>query len=125
MGRWNGFGGKLQEGESLEDAAKREVFEEVGMEIKSLEKVGVIDFSWNHKPDILEVHIFEAKEFNGEPQESEEMKPEWFSLDKIPYEKMWSDDKYWLPLFLAGKKFRGEFLFDEKDQVLKQELKEL
>ena len=123
MGRWNGFGGKLQEGESIEDATKREVFEEVGIEIKALQKVGVIDFSWNHKPDILEVHIFEAKDFSGEAQESEEMKPEWFSLEKIPYEKMWSDDKYWLPLFLTGKKFEGQFLFDEKDQVLKQELK--
>jgi hypothetical protein len=29
-----------------------------------------------------------------------------------------------MPLFLAGKKFKGKFLFNEKDEVIKHELKE-
>ena len=44
--------------------------------------------------------------------ETEEMKPQWFNFSDIPYEQMWSDDKYWLPILLAGKKFKGNFLFD-------------
>lgn len=37
MGRWNGFGGKVEAGESIEEAAKREVFEESGLVARSVE----------------------------------------------------------------------------------------
>lgn len=40
---------------------------------------------------------------------SEEMKPEWFSYDSIPYDTMWPDDRYWIPIMLAGKHFIGRF----------------
>ena len=33
QGRWNGFGGKLHEGETIEQAAKRETFEEAGVQV--------------------------------------------------------------------------------------------
>src|SRR3989338_578814 len=74
-GRWNGFGGKLQEGEAIEEAAKRELMEEVGIEPLSMKKVGVIDFEFKNDPKILEVHIFKVLDFKGEPYETEEMKP--------------------------------------------------
>ena len=123
MGRWNGFGGKVEEGESIEGAARRELFEEVGISVDAIEKMGVLDFSWQHKPNaILQVHIFKATEFSGQPQETEEMKPQWFLVKDIPYKKMWADDKYWLPLFLENKKFTGKFIFDENNKILDHEL---
>jgi len=124
-GRWNGFGGKLDPGETLEDAAKREFREEAGIGVKDLEKVGILEFEFQGNPEILEVHIFRVSGFSGEPTESEEMKPQWFHIDEIPFDKMWPDDKYWLPLFLEKKKFRGKFLFGEADSVLNWELTEV
>lgn len=121
-GRWNGFGGNVDKGETIEDAARREVLEEAGIKVGEVEKMGVILFEFQGKPDMPEVHIFIATEFSGEPTESEEMKPQWFEIDKIPYEEMWVDDKYWLPLALAGKKFKGYFLFEGEGKILKQEL---
>lgn len=112
-GRWNGFGGKVEEGETIEDAAKREAREEGGIDIREMAKVGVVDFEFKGDPKILEVHIFKIGSFAGDPVETEEMRPQWFHIDQIPYEMMWPDDRHWLPLFLAGKKFRGRFLFDE------------
>ena len=124
-GRWNGFGGKVEKDEKIEEAAKREIFEEAGIKVKELEKVGIIDFEFKGNSEILEVHIFKGQDYSGEPVESEEMKPQWFLIDAIPFQDMWSDDKYWLPLFLAGKKFKGYFLFDESDTVIKHELSEV
>lgn len=124
-GRWNGFGGKLKDSESIEEATKRELSEEAGIVVKEIEQIGIMDFSWDNKPEIIEVHLFKAGDFLGEPKESEEMKPQWFHIDEIPFSKMWSDDIRWMPLFLAGKKFRGNFIFDENDKILDYKLEEI
>ncbi len=124
-GRWNGFGGKVQKGEEIEVAARREMKEEAGIEIESLEKIGVLDFEFKGNPEILEVHIFRAEEFNGEPTESEEMKPSWFHVDEIPFRDMWPDDLYWFPLFLKQRKFRGKFLFGEGDVILEKDIRQI
>jgi 8-oxo-dGTP diphosphatase/2-hydroxy-dATP diphosphatase len=124
-GKWNGFGGKVQSGESIAEAAYREVREEAGVKVTKMEKLGVIDFEFHEDPEILEVHIFKANEFEGEPQESEEMKPRWFHIDEIPFASMWPDDKHWLPLLLQGKKFKGKFLFNKTDTILGMNLFEV
>lgn len=122
VGRLNGFGGKVDKEESIEEAAIREVFEETSLQLKSIEKIGLLNFSWQNKPDILEVHLFHSDNFKGEPQESEEMKPAWYSIKQIPYKKMWDDDKYWLPLFLSGQKFNAHFKFDKHDKVIDKKI---
>ena len=124
-GRWNGFGGKVKEGESLEETAKREMKEESGVDIDDIEKVGIIEFEFEGNPEIIEAHIFKAKNFEGELIESEEMKPQWFYIDEIPFKDMWPDDLHWMPLFLKGKKFKGKFLFGESDVILEKELVEV
>ncbi len=117
VGRWNGFGGKVEEGETIEAAAKRELEEESGIVAIDMTEVGILDFAFENDPKELEVHIFEIKDFTGTPKETEEMEPKWFAVDEIPFDQMWSDDIYWMPLFLAGKKFKGSFLFDKPSNL--------
>ncbi len=124
-GRWNGYGGKIEKGETIEEAARREMLEESGIEILALEKAGIILFEFQGNPEILEVHIFRVTEYIGEPVETEEMAPQWYPLHGIPFAEMWPDDIFWMPLFFAGKKFKGRFLFGEGDSVFKQELEEV
>ncbi len=124
-GRWNGFGGKINQGETIEEAAKREVKEEAGVSVNGLTEVGLLEFEFKTNDEAFEVHVFRSESFSGEPVEGEEMKPEWFEIDKIPFENMWPDDKYWLPLLLAGKKFKGKFVFGQSDVILSQELTEV
>lgn len=125
MGKWNGFGGKLEEGESVEAAAKRELLEESGIESKTLEPRGVLLFRYKHTGDELEVFVFAVTEFTGEPVDTEEMNPRWFSTEQFPYNQSWPDDQYWMPLFLAGKRFRGEFVFTDYDTIASHEVTSL
>lgn len=121
-GRWNGFGGKVEEGETIEEAARREVFEEAGVVVSDMEKVGTMEFSFKDKPEVLEVHLFRAFDFDGEPVEGEEMRPRWFHVDKLPFDKMWPDDRYWYPLFLQNKKFEGRFFFKDLNSLIEYKL---
>lgn len=111
-GRWNGFGGKVEEGETIEQAALRELDEEVGIKDGQLHKAGIVEFSFENDGKTLHVHIFTLVHFSDKPIETEEMKPQWFSFDEIPYSQMWSGDEYWLPLLLQGALFEGAFVFD-------------
>ncbi|NXY86968.1 8ODP triphosphatase, partial [Alcedo cyanopectus] len=125
VGLWNGFGGKVQPGESIEEAARRELLEESGLTVDSLEKMGQITFEFVGNSELMEVHIFRADHFHGEPTESEEMRPQWFQLDEVPFNHMWADDVYWFPLLLQRKLFRGYFKFQGQDTILEHSLKEV
>lgn len=122
-GRWNGFGGKIEPGETTEEAAKREMLEESGVSIEAMELVGRHEFEFAKNPgEILEVPVYRVEAFSGEPKETEEMRPQWFAFDEIPFDTMWADDRYWMALFLEGKKFKGYFLFGEGDKILKHSI---
>jgi len=121
-GKWNGFGGKVKEGENVEQAMRRELKEEAGIAPLSFEKRALLEFHFKGKPEYFEVHVFCIPLFKGEPQETEEMRPQWFLQKEIPFKQMWPDDKFWFPLFLEGKKFEGRFLFQDKDTVVDHKL---
>jgi len=70
------------------------------------------DFNWNQT-----VHVFVVEDWEGEPEESEEMLPRWFKFDEIPLSKMWDDDKFWLPHVLQGKKLKAEFVFNKEEKI--------
>ena len=111
-GIWNGFGGKVEDGETIQEAAIRELREESGLMAKNINKMGVVEFEFENDPKILEVHIFHITDIVGKLVETEEMKPQWFDVDNIPFDNMWPDDIHWMPYVLNGKKFTGKVLFD-------------
>ncbi|XP_002733266.1 oxidized purine nucleoside triphosphate hydrolase-like [Saccoglossus kowalevskii] len=121
-GNWNGFGGKVETGETIEQAARRELEEECALTVDRLEKIGVVDQEFVNDPVVLEIHIFKADNYHGNPAESEEMKPKWFSAEDIPFDKMWADDKYWMPYLLKNVRFYGYYLFEGFHTIIKQKL---
>ncbi len=117
-GRWNGFGGKVQLGETIEEAARRELREECGLEAEALDKRGVLTFEMATSEEILEIHVYDVSAYRGEPIESEEMRPAWFRLTDIPFDQMWPDDRHWLPRFLEGQSVHGKFYFLDSETLL-------
>jgi len=116
VGYWNGLGGHVEDGETIEAAACREPLEEAKVKVLGLYKAGVMHF---HFPDgeYCQVHIFGADGCEGEPQETDEMEPRWFPVDQIPYDQMWPADRRWLPTFLAGKQFVGRVEFGPNKEI--------
>ena len=116
--------GKQEWNESIEECMIREAKEEIWIDILAQEKVWVLNFYFNEKPEWNQaVYLFKILNYSWEIIETEEIKPFWFSLDKMPYEKMWADDIYWLPRVLAWEKdIEYKFWFDDENwKVLKWE----
>lgn len=121
-GRWNALGGKLEyEEEPPEECVDREVFEESGLKVKNLFKHGVLRFysAGTEKLNVT-VHLYSTTEYDGEIVVREgEDNVQWFEIDKIPMTEMWDDDNYWLELMLKGRRFNGDFYFNDSMKVVK------
>jgi 8-oxo-dGTP diphosphatase len=112
-GFWNGPGGKIKPGENAIEAVTREVEEETGLSIVNPEKIGFLEFCFGagkSRPDWT-AEVFMTSEFSGVEKESSEGRLQWFSAEKLPYDHMWEDDRYWIPLMVRGIKFHGKFEF--------------
>lgn len=111
-GKYNGVGGKIERGEDIFTSARREVLEEVRVDVRELSLGGVLLFYSIHaNPDIV-VYAFTSREFSGTPSETEEAKPRWFDRGELPWESMWEDDRLWLKHVLEGRRVYGLFWFD-------------
>lgn len=115
-GKWNGFGGRQAENETIEETAIRELEEEAGLKARALTKEAILYCSGEEEHD-MEVHVFRVNDFTGEPFETDEMAPKWFRHDEIPYHEMWSDTINWLPLFFEGKKVESFAVYKDEDLI--------
>lgn len=122
VGRWNGFGGKVEPGESLAEGAVRETEEEAGVRVADAALVGNLRFVFRGSPERLEVHVFRATSFSGDVAPSEEMEPRWWPTAAVPFADMWPDDALWLPHVLAGRRVVGTFEFEGTDTIVSHEL---
>ena len=119
VGKWNGVGGKVESGETIPKAMVRECQEEIGVTPIGYEEVATIIFKEHHEGELkqMKVHVFMCSNWIGEPVESEEMRPQWYPVDDLPFDDMWADDPYWLPQVLNGKSLTAEFTLNETNEV--------
>lgn len=109
-GKINGPGGKPEAGESPLQCVLRETEEEVGVRPRHIRLAAVLRFIDTRDDDWLG-YIYLADGCLGEPRVTAEAVPAWYSLEDLPFDEMWEDDRFWLPRVLAGERLRGDFLF--------------
>jgi 8-oxo-dGTP diphosphatase len=119
-GKINGPGGRIDAGETPLEAAVRETREEVSLTPLDPKRAGELSFQFT---DGYSLHctVFATGAFRGTPRETAEARPFWCSVDELPYEEMWADDRLWMPYLLGGREFSGYFLF-EGDRMLSHRL---
>ena len=119
-GKINGPGGRIELGETPGECAIREIQEELCITPSDIRYAGTLRFEFLDGLT-MQGEVFTTTGFDGTPTETEEATPEWFALNSIPYDKMWTDDELWLPLMLKGELFDGRFTFDG-DTMLAHEI---
>jgi 8-oxo-dGTP diphosphatase len=116
VGKYNGVGGKVEYGEGIESATIRETKEEIDVQVKDIKKIAELKFEYLDNPQWNQlVHVYFCEDWAGEPSESGEVAPKWFTVDTIPYSQMWPDDAIWLPKVLEGEKLLGQFVFEGQE----------
>ena len=118
-GKIVGLGGHVEPGESAAEAAAREAKEESGICVTqgSLTLAAHVTFLFPAHPSWdMEVEIFTAADWSGEPAESGEIRPQWFPVTALPFDRMWQDAGQWLPRVLAGERLSATFTYAEDNE---------
>jgi len=110
-GKWNGLGGKLEPGESPEECAIREVFEESGLRATRPLLRGILTFPKFTPKDDWYVFVYEFSHFNGELIDSPEGELEWVDDDKIFDLNLWEGDHFFLKWVFERKFFSAKFIY--------------
>ncbi|MBF0548148.1 MAG: 8-oxo-dGTP diphosphatase [Candidatus Riflebacteria bacterium] len=122
LGKWNGLGGKFEQGETPEECAKREIFEESGYIAEKLELKGFLTFPKFAKDEDWYVFAFVVTEFSGEMVDSAEGKLAWKKNSEILSLPLWEGDRIFLTWLDNPGFFSGKFVY-EKGRLLSHDAK--
>ncbi|MBF0776452.1 DNA mismatch repair protein MutT [Streptococcus azizii] len=119
-GKWIGVGGKLEAGETPQECAVREIFEETGLRARPTLK-GIITFPDFTPDQDWYTYVFTVTEFEGELSECDEGTLEWVPYQEVLSKPTWEGDRIFLswllekkPFFSARFSYKGDLLVDSQ-----------
>jgi len=81
---WSAPGGKRNKNESLEETAKREIREELGIDIYDARKVGEYNARSHFRFDKVGLFVAKTKDKNFKKDEGEILEAKWFEKNNLP-----------------------------------------
>lgn len=120
-GYWNGLGGHVEQGESILEAAKRELLEESGLTARQWIFCGQVMVDTGAEMGIL-FFVFKAKQLQGELIESAEGRLAWHSQQNALKLNLVEDLFTLLPIVMRQRikerPFWGRYRYDQHDQLI-------
>lgn len=116
LGKWNGIGGKVERGESVEECMRREIMEETGLEVLEMRMRGTVVWKdFGPKREDWLAFVFVVERFSGTPFEaSDEGRLSWVAIEDIGSLPMWKGDALFLPMVFDddARPFHGYMRYD-------------
>lgn len=113
QGKWNGLGGKLEPGESPEECARREIYEEAGLVAQQLELKGILTFPAFSNNEDWYALVYVGREIQGSLIDSSEGALSWVDDDRLLELNLWEGDHYFLPWLNRPGFFSAKFIYDQ------------
>jgi 8-oxo-dGTP diphosphatase len=110
-GKWNGLGGKLEAGETPEECAVREIYEESGLQVEHPHLRGMIVFPKFNGDDDWITYIFVVEQFTGTLNESNEGVLQWVRDGELFDLNLWPGDRIFLRWLDAPRFFSAKFVY--------------
>lgn len=120
--KWIGVGGKFEAGETPYECARREIMEEVGVEVPNLKYRGIVTFvSDLYGTEYM--HLFVSDGYVGEiKQVCDEGNLEWVDKSKVNELPIWEGDKIFFRLLDEEPRFFSLKLVYEGDSLISHTL---
>lgn len=116
-GKWNGLGGKFDQGETPEQCVIREVKEESGLTVYEPRLRGIMTFPLFKDDEDWLVFLFTADQFDGELSECDEGELAWIADEKLTGLNLWEGDKYFFEWLKNDKFFSAQFCYTDKKLI--------
>lgn len=78
---WEFPGGKVEAGESIEQALQREFIEEIGVQTDNWQPL--IEIPWHYEKVSVRLHVFQTYDFDGTPHGKEGQLLRWFDVSEL------------------------------------------
>ena len=118
QGKWNGLGGKFEQGESPEECVIREVKEESGLDIKNPILRGIITFPLFKDQEDWYVFVYTTNQFTGNVIDSPEGKLAWIDDQELLSLNLWPGDYIFLKwIYQQSAFFSATFTYENKELI--------
>lgn len=112
--KWNGLGGKFEQGESPEECLEREIKEESGLTLHAYRLAGLLSFPKFDGVNDWQVFLYQATGFSGDLLDSDEGSLKWIPTSQLRRLNLWEGDMHFIKWMLEGKFFSAKFIYEKK-----------